>query len=55
MNDMSMCKYWYEDGEPLQEICKASYGTCSCCAQIEYCNYPEHRERKEKEDGKKNS
>ena len=34
-----ICKYWHEDGEPLQEICKLTHRGCSCCGQLGVCDY----------------
>jgi hypothetical protein len=38
-----ICKYWTEDGEPMQEICKASGKGCTCGALAWYCDWPKER------------
>lgn len=34
-----VCKYWHEDGEPLQEMCKLTFKGCACCGQLIECDY----------------
>jgi hypothetical protein len=41
-----VCKYWSEDGEPLTETCGLVYQRCSCCGQLEMCDYPEKLNKK---------
>ena len=33
------CKYWHEDGEPLEEICKLVGKRCFCCGKLCECDY----------------